>query len=103
MVDFDDQLGRQFGKYRTLQQVGQGGWANVYVAEHTTTNTKVAIKVLHTELSGEEVEKFITQARTLSNLRHPHIVRVHEFGVENNFPFLIMDYAPYGTLRQIHP
>ncbi len=103
MVDFDDQVGRQFGEYRTLQKVGQGGWANVYVAEHTTTNTKVAIKVLHTELSGEELEKFNTQARMLANLRHPHIVHVHEFGIENNFPFLIMDYAPYGTLRQIHP
>jgi WD40 repeat protein/tRNA A-37 threonylcarbamoyl transferase component Bud32 len=103
MVDYGDQVDRQLGQYRILQPIGQGGLADVFVAEHADTTAKVAIKVLHTELSDEEVENFITQAGTISNLRHPHIVRVHDFGIANNRPFLIMDYAPHGSLRHIHP
>jgi serine/threonine protein kinase len=103
MVDNGDQAGRQFGQYYILQPIGRGALADVYMAEHADTATKVAIKILHTELSDEEVENFITQAGTISSLRHPHIVRVHDFGIANNRPFLVMDYAPYGSLRQIHP
>jgi serine/threonine protein kinase len=49
------------------------------------------------------VYQFRNEARTLAHLQHPHIVRVLEFGVDGDIPFLIMDYAPNGTLRQRHP
>src|SRR5438270_1643371 len=50
-----------------------------------------------------KVDKFCTQARIIARLIHPHIVRVLDFGVEGKTPFLVMDYAPSGTLRQHHP
>jgi serine/threonine protein kinase len=83
--------------------IARGNFADVYLGEHLPLSTRAAIKVLHTQLASEEVEKFLTQARTISGLNHPNIVRVLESGVENNIPFLAMDYAPNGTLRQLHP
>jgi serine/threonine protein kinase len=49
------------------------------------------------------VEQFRTEARTIARLTHPNIVRILEFGVEGNTPFLVMDYATGGTLVQRHP
>ncbi len=45
----------------------------------------------------------LEEAKTIAHLVHSHIVRVLDFGVEDNTPFLAMDYAPNGTLRQRHP
>lgn len=49
------------------------------------------------------MDLFRTEARNIAHLIHPNIVRVLEFGVENDVPFLVLDHAPYGTLRQRHP
>lgn len=103
MEDYGDKPGLQPGNYRLVQLIARGNFADVYLGEHISLSTPAAIKVMHTELAGEEVEKFLTQARIFSGLNHPHIVRVLEFGVENNISFLAMDYAPNGTLRQLHP
>jgi eukaryotic-like serine/threonine-protein kinase len=55
-----------------------------------------------TRLTSEDVDGFRTEARTIARLKHPQIVRVLEFGVEGDTPFLVMDYAPHGTLRTRH-
>ncbi len=99
MVDYVEQL----GNYRLTCLLGQGGFADVYLGEHIYLNTQAAIKVLQMHLGQQELEDFLNEARTVARLVHPHIVRVLEFGVENNTPFLVMDYAPNGTLRQRHP
>jgi len=54
-------------------------------------------------LSGEGQSSFLREARIAARLIHPHIVRVLDFGVEGNMPFLVMDYAPHGTLQQRRP
>jgi len=58
---------------------------------------------LHTRLSNDDIEKFQKEAQTIANLRHPSIVRILDFDVEDNIPFLVMDHAPNGTLRERHP
>src|SRR5262249_15281394 len=63
---------------------------------------QAAVKMLHAQLTREHVEDFRTEARTIAHLVHPHIVRVFDFGVEGKTPFLVMDYAPNGTLRDLH-
>nr|HET6904249.1 protein kinase [Ktedonobacteraceae bacterium] len=100
MADFE---GQQFGNYRLLHLLGQGGFADVYLAEHIHLGTQAAIKVLSIRLTSDNVEHFRTEARTIARLVHPHIVRVLDFGVEDGTPYLIMDYAPHGSLRQRHP
>src|SRR5947209_7770175 len=98
-----EHIGQQVGNYRLIHYIGQGGFADVYVGQHVSDNTQVAIKVLHDDLAYEEIKKFLEQAQAISHLHHPHIVRILDFGLENTRPFLVMDYAPYGTLRQRHP
>src|SRR5437868_12426444 len=92
--------GQHLGNYRLLRLLGQGGFADVYLGEHLHLNTQAAIKVLHTHLMSHDIEPFRTEARTIARLVHPHIVRILDFDVEEDLPFLVMDYAPNGTLRK---
>src|SRR6266536_3979963 len=94
---------QQLGNYRLIQLLGQGNFSEVYLGEHIHLHTQAAIKVLHGQLASHDVESFLTEARTLAHLRHPHIIQVLDFGVEGTTPFLVMDYAPNGNLRQHHP
>jgi len=98
-----DRTGQQLGKYRLIRLIGQGGFAEVYLGEHIHLGTQAAIKVLATRLATEDIEKFRHEARTIARLIHPHIVRVLDFDVEEGTAFLVMDFAPNGTLRQRHP
>src|SRR6266704_1938537 len=95
-------VGRRFGNYSLLRLLGQGGFADVYLGEHIHLNTLAAIKVLRTQLGQDDITRFRTEARTIAPLIHPNIVRVLEFDVEGNIPFLVMEYAPNGNLRQRH-
>jgi serine/threonine protein kinase len=98
-----DHIGRQLGNYRLIRLLGQGGFADVYLGEHIYLKTPAAIKLLQTRLANDDLQSFLNEARSIANLVHPNIVRVLEFGVEGSTPFLVMDYAPNGTLRQRHP
>ena len=98
-----DHVGQQLGTYQLIQLLGQGHWGSVYLGEHLHLHTQAAIKVLHGPWADSEVEGFLNEARTLAHLRHPHIVRVLDFGVQEGTPFLVMEYAPRGSLRQLHP
>lgn len=89
-----DRVGQQLGNYRLLHLLGQGGFADVYLGEHVYLRTQAAIKVLQMRVVGENMEDFLNEARTIANLKHAHIVRVLEFGIEGNTPFLVMEYAP---------
>lgn len=97
-----DRSGQQLGNYTLIRQLGEGGFAEVYLGEHIHLGTNAAIKVLHAQISGDSTDEFRTEARTIARLIHPNIVRVLEFGIENKTPFLVMDFAPNGTLRQKH-
>ncbi|HEY4384178.1 MAG TPA: protein kinase, partial [Ktedonobacteraceae bacterium] len=99
MVDY---IGRQLGNYRLIRLLGAGSFAQVYLGEHIYLSTPAAIKVLSTQMA-DDLDVFRTEARTIARLIHPNIVRVLEFGVEGDIPFLVLDYAPNGTLRQYYP
>jgi len=99
-----DRVGQQLGNYRLTHLIGRGGFAEVYLGEHVRLGTQTAVKVLHTRLvENDEVERFQQEARTIAHLDHPHIVRVLDFDVQEDIPFLIMGYAPHGNLRKRHP
>jgi serine/threonine protein kinase len=57
------------------------------------------IKVLLRNVSEDNFQDFLTEARTIAHLKHAQMVRILEFGIENKVPFLVMTYAPHGTLR----
>jgi eukaryotic-like serine/threonine-protein kinase len=98
-----DRTGQQLGNYRLLHLLGQGGFANVYLGEHTHLNTRAAVKVLHEQMEALILEKFLKEAQTIATLKHPHILRVLDFGMDDSTPFLVMEYAPGGSLRKKHP
>lgn len=95
--------GQHLGNYYLVRLLGHGGFANVYLGEHIYLKTQAAIKVLQVQLGDGEQVRFLNEARMIAHLVHPHIIRVLDFGVQRSIPFLVMDYAPNGTLRQRHP
>jgi serine/threonine protein kinase len=96
-------VGQQFGNYRLTHHIARGGFADVYLGVHRYLNTYAAIKIIDTQMPQNDVQDFFKEAQMIATLRHPHIVRLLEFGVEKNIPFLVMEYAKQGTLRQRHP
>ena len=98
-----EHVGQQLGNYRLIQLLGQGNFSEVYLGEHIHLNTQAAIKVLHGQLANHDMADFLNEARAIAHLRHPHIVQVLDFGIEGTTPFLVMDYAPNGNLRQHYP
>src|SRR5207302_6859712 len=61
------------------------------------------MKVLRTHLASEDITPVRDEARLIARLTHPHIVRVLDFAVQDGTPFLVMEYAPGGTLRTRYP
>ncbi len=98
-----DLVGQQLGTYRLIRSIGQGGFAEVYLGEHIHLGIYAAVKVLKTQVASGDIERFRAEARTIANLQNPQVVRVLDFDVQNGTPFLVMEYAPNGTLRQRHP
>lgn len=95
--------GQHLGAYRLFQSLGQSEHSAVYLGEHLQEHRQVAIKLLTGQRTEQEAAKFLAQASTLTLLRHAHIVQVLDYGIHDDTAFLVMAYAPNGTLRQRHP
>jgi len=99
-----DRIGQRFGEYRLIRFLGKGSFGDVYLGEHLHDNTLAAVKVLQARLTNEDLKEFINEASTTFRLKHPHIVQLLDFGVgADDALFLIMAYAPNGTVRQCYP
>jgi eukaryotic-like serine/threonine-protein kinase len=82
------------GKYKVSREVGRGGMAAVYEAEHLSLSKKVAIKILSSELTASKVvsERFFREARAAASVKSPHIVDVYDSGrLEDGRPFIVME------------
>jgi serine/threonine-protein kinase len=93
--------GESIGNYRLLGKLGSGGMGVVYAAEHVLLGRRAAIKFLRPEVSSEPtiVERFFTEARAASAVRHPGIVEVYDFGYHEKLAYLVMEYLDGETLR----
>ncbi len=103
MADRAERVGQQIGDYHLLRRLGGGGFGDVYLGAHIRTQDQAAVKVLQTRLTrSDELKEFINEARTF-RLRHPHIVQLLDFGIaSDDVPYLVMEYAVNGTLRDKH-
>jgi len=97
-----DRVGQQLGNYRLLRLLGRGGFADVYLGKDVRRQMLVAVKVFHERLTDHNLKQFLNEAR-LFRLKHPHIVQLLDFGIEDDNPYLVMDYVPGGSLRRLHP
>ncbi len=93
----------EFGRYRILSQLGQGGMATVYLGEDPLLNRLVAIKVIQSHLSSNAslIERFTVEAKTIAALRHVNIVEIFDFGVQNDQQFLVMEYVDGQSLQML--
>jgi serine/threonine protein kinase len=98
-----ERVGQILGNYQLLRLLGRGAFADVYLAEHRYLEVPAAIKILHVRMEPSTHEQFRREARTIAHLQHPHIVRVLDFGFQDQTPYLVMEYTPNGTLRTRHP
>jgi len=89
------------GRYRLLAPVGTGASADVYVADDVTLRRRVAVKILHDGLAGDEgfLRRFRAEARAAASLAHPAIVTVYDWGEEQDGPYLVLEYLGGGSLR----
>jgi len=99
----NDPIGQRIGTYRLIRLIGEGSFSKVYLAKHISSDLLVAIKLIQWSLLGTSAERFLQDGQNLSRLIHPNIIRIIQVGIEDATPFLVMDYATNGTLRQRHP
>lgn len=97
-----DLTGKTLGSYRVLEALGRGGMAEVYKGYHSLLDRYVAIKVLHAHFMADPqfVERFQREAATVARLRHPNIVQVHDFGIQDAITYMVMEYVEGVTLKE---
>ncbi|MEI7987606.1 MAG: protein kinase [Chloroflexota bacterium] len=90
-------------RYRLDDRLGTGGMAVVYKAYDLMLERPVAIKILRQDFSRNARfrERFRQEAKAAANLSHPNIVIVHDFGLANNYPYIVMEYLPGTDLKNI--
>src|SRR6266849_9601276 len=86
---------KEFGPYRILKLLGEGGMGVVYLAERTDLSTEVAVKVLRDAwLSPARRERFASEQRTLAQLNHPSIARLYDAAtLDDGTPYFVMEYV----------
>ena len=90
-------------RYRIDELIAHGGMATVYRALDLRLGRIVAIKILAPAFTTDPgfVDRFTREARAAASLTHPNVVAVHDQGVSNGFPHLVMEYVPGRTIRQV--
>ncbi|HUH01287.1 MAG TPA: protein kinase, partial [Kofleriaceae bacterium] len=103
--DGDPLLGQRVGeRFLIIDRIGHGASGTIYRAEHVTLRRKVAVKVLHHELSRDDLamERFRREATTVSDIENEHIVQIHDFGrIEDGRLYLAMELLDGETLDNV--
>jgi serine/threonine protein kinase len=89
----------RFGRFQTVAELGTGAMGAVYRAYDDVLRRAVAIKTLHAHRDVELRERFLREARAIGAVHHPHILAIYSAGTEGETPYLIMELAPGGSLR----
>jgi serine/threonine-protein kinase len=91
-------------RYLLVEKIGQGGSGTIYRAEHTTLHKRVAVKVLHAQLTTDDtaLERFRREATTVTELDNEHILQVLDFGrTDDNRQFFAMEYLEGEPLTKV--
>ena len=93
--------GSSLGRYRIIEQLGQGGMATVFRSHDPNLDRYVAIKVLPSYMTEDPtfVARFTQEAKTVGRLNHPNILQIYDFGDDKGFTYLVSELVPGGTLQ----
>ncbi len=100
----EEAANRRFGRYEVTGQLGRGGMAVVYRAVDPQLNREVAIKVIggaRNSFSGESVERFQRELKSMALIAHPNVVRIFDGGTEQEMPFLVTELIEGETVEQV--
>jgi len=97
------QPGARLGAYLLASEIGRGGMATVFAAEHTGLKKRVAVKVLHPSLARTKVAaaRFEREGRAIARIRHPHVIDVVDVGISDGAPYLVMQLVEGPTLASL--
>ncbi len=96
-------IGSNFGNYIIEKSIGAGGMGEVYLAQDTRLNRKVALKILPPEFAAnaERIKRFEREAQAVSALNHPYIVTVYEVGEVDGTNFIATEFVEGKTIREL--
>ena len=99
----DTLIGQRLGQYEIIAKLGAGGMATVYRARQASVDRDVAIKVIRTDLMEDEnfVARFRNEARLIASLQHLHILKVFDYGNQDNILYLVMELLEGGSLSRL--
>src|SRR2546427_9030124 len=95
--------GTKLGRYEIRSKIGEGGMGEVYLAQDTKLDRKVALKILPDELASnrDRMERFIREAKSAATLNHPNIAHIYEIGEADDLNFIAMEFIDGQTLREM--
>ncbi|MBI5161924.1 MAG: Stk1 family PASTA domain-containing Ser/Thr kinase [Micrococcales bacterium] len=100
----DPMIGRLIdGRYQVRSRIARGGMATVYLATDLRLERRVAVKIMHGHLADDSqfTQRFIQEARSAARLAHPNVVNVFDQGQDQESAYLVMEYLPGITLRDL--
>lgn len=95
--------GKKLGRYEIRSKIGEGGMGEVYLAEDTKLDRKVALKTLPADVAAnkDRMRRFVQEAKAAAALNHPNIAHVYEIGEGQGTSFIAMEFVDGSTLREL--
>ena len=92
--------GQYIGKYQVVDSIDERRFTSSYLCQYQSR--QVRVEVQRPPLTDDKREDFLVQVQALMKLEHPNILRLRDAGIDNSNPFLVTDYIPFLTFRQVH-
>src|SRR5213076_2155864 len=95
--------GTKLGRYEIRSKLGEGGMGEVYLAQDTKLDRKVALKTLPADLAAnrDRMQRFVREAKSAAALNHPNIAHIYEIGESNGVNFIAMEFIDGHTFGEV--